>query len=182
MRPATIVGSAKGRSMTALTNALPRKSSRTSTKAMARPATELTMATISAATSVSSSGGDRLGLGDGGPERAPAAAERVGDERGDREQDEQRQVGDGERRPAGLAPPTRPRGQGRKRVADGARRHPSARPVRARRAHRSRPPARGPRRRGRRCSPSRPSRWRWRRRATPRPWPRCRSWGRRTSC
>ena len=39
--------------MTALTSALPRKSSRTSTKAMARPAMELTMATRKAATSVS---------------------------------------------------------------------------------------------------------------------------------
>ena len=50
-----MVGSAKGRSMSALTNALPRKSSRTSTKAMASPATELTTATMAAATSVSSS-------------------------------------------------------------------------------------------------------------------------------
>ena len=52
--PATTVGSAKGRSMTALTKALPLNSSRTSTKAMASPAMELTMATIRAATSVSS--------------------------------------------------------------------------------------------------------------------------------
>ena len=55
VRPATIVGSAKGRSMTALTSALPRKSSRTSTKAMARPATELTTATMAETASVSSS-------------------------------------------------------------------------------------------------------------------------------
>ncbi len=41
--------------MSALTNALPLKSSRTSTNAMARPAMELMMATINAMTSVSSS-------------------------------------------------------------------------------------------------------------------------------
>ena len=50
-----MVGSAKGRSMTALTSALPRKSSRTSTNAMASPATELMTATIADAASVSSS-------------------------------------------------------------------------------------------------------------------------------
>ena len=41
--------------MTALTSALPRKSSRTSTQAMAKPATELTTATAKAIPSVSSS-------------------------------------------------------------------------------------------------------------------------------
>ena len=50
-----MVGSAKGRSMTAPRSALPRKSSRTSTNAMARPAMEFTTATMAAAPSVSSS-------------------------------------------------------------------------------------------------------------------------------
>src|SRR3954468_9035833 len=43
--PATIVGSANGRSISALTNALPRKRSRTSTHATSVPATALTAAT-----------------------------------------------------------------------------------------------------------------------------------------
>ena len=47
MIPTTIVGSAKGRSMSALSDALPRKSSRTSTHAVAVPATALTAATTS---------------------------------------------------------------------------------------------------------------------------------------
>ena len=51
--PATIVGSAKGRSITALTIRLPRKSSRTSTHATSVPKTALMSATISDATSVS---------------------------------------------------------------------------------------------------------------------------------
>ena len=50
-----MVGSAKGRSMRALSSALPRKSSRTSTKAMASPATELTTATMAEMASVNSS-------------------------------------------------------------------------------------------------------------------------------
>ena len=40
----------------------------------------------------------RLGLGDGRPEAAPAPAEGVREQRGDREEDQQREVGDGERR------------------------------------------------------------------------------------
>ena len=47
MIPTTIVGSAKGRSMSALSAALPRNSSRTSTHAVAVPATALTAATTS---------------------------------------------------------------------------------------------------------------------------------------
>ncbi len=43
---ATIVGRAKGRSITALTSALPRNSSRTSTQAMRVPTTTLIAATI----------------------------------------------------------------------------------------------------------------------------------------
>jgi hypothetical protein len=50
---ATIVGSANGRSMTALTRPLPRKSSRTSTHAIRVPVTTLTSATISEIVSVS---------------------------------------------------------------------------------------------------------------------------------
>jgi len=45
VRPATIVGRAKGRSITALTNAFPRKESRTSTQAISVPATALTATT-----------------------------------------------------------------------------------------------------------------------------------------
>src|SRR5450755_1414418 len=48
--PATIVGSANGKSMSALTNGLPQKSSRTSTHARSVPATPLTNATPSDAT------------------------------------------------------------------------------------------------------------------------------------
>src|SRR3954465_8407237 len=59
--PATIVGSAKGRSMTALTNALPRKRSRTSTHATSVPATALTAATRIDRTSVSLSAATACG-------------------------------------------------------------------------------------------------------------------------
>src|SRR3954453_3748811 len=59
--PATIVGSAKGRSMTALTNALPRKRSRTSTQATSVPASALTAATRTARTSVSFSAATACG-------------------------------------------------------------------------------------------------------------------------
>ena len=56
--------------------------------------------------------GDRLRLGHGGPELGPAAAERVRDERGQRQQHQERQVGDGERRATGLP----------RHAADGAQR------------------------------------------------------------
>src|SRR3954464_12539746 len=59
--PATIVGSAKGRPMTALTNALPRKRSRTSTHATSVPATALTAATRIDRTSVSLSAATACG-------------------------------------------------------------------------------------------------------------------------
>src|SRR4051794_37927594 len=59
--PATIVGSANGRSMTALTNALPRKRSRTSTHATSVPATALTPATRIERTSVSFSAATACG-------------------------------------------------------------------------------------------------------------------------
>ena len=49
---ATIVGSANGRSMSALTNRLPRKSSRTSTQATSVPMTALTRATTTETTTV----------------------------------------------------------------------------------------------------------------------------------
>ena len=49
---ATIVGSANGRSISALTNALPRKSSRTSTHAISVPVTTLIKATIAEMTTV----------------------------------------------------------------------------------------------------------------------------------
>src|SRR5262245_52875469 len=53
VRPATIVGSANGRSMIAFITALPRKSSRRRTHAVIVPSTALTSATTSDATSVS---------------------------------------------------------------------------------------------------------------------------------
>src|SRR3954466_12854023 len=59
--PATIVGSAKGRSISALTNALPRKRSRTSTHATSVPATALTAATRIDRTSVSFSAATACG-------------------------------------------------------------------------------------------------------------------------
>src|SRR3954453_7549614 len=59
--PATIVGSANGRSMSALTNALPRKRSRTSTHATSVPASALTAATRTAGTSVSFSAATACG-------------------------------------------------------------------------------------------------------------------------
>src|SRR3954469_24195612 len=59
--PATIVGSANGRSMSALTNALPRKRARTSTHATRVPASALTAATRTARTSVSFSAATACG-------------------------------------------------------------------------------------------------------------------------
>src|ERR671934_811245 len=62
VNPATIVGSANGRSMSALTNALPRNESRTSTQAISVPLTALTATTRSEITNVSSSDGTAPGL------------------------------------------------------------------------------------------------------------------------
>src|SRR3954451_15853377 len=59
--PATIVGSANGRSITALTNALPRKRSRTSTHATSVPAAALIAATRIDRTSVSFSAATACG-------------------------------------------------------------------------------------------------------------------------
>jgi hypothetical protein len=53
VNPATIVGSANGRSITAFTALCPRNASRTSTHAMSVPKTALTAATTNDATSVS---------------------------------------------------------------------------------------------------------------------------------
>ena len=53
--PATIVGSANGRSMIALTTRLPRKSSRTSTQAISVPMTALIAVTTSEMSSVNRS-------------------------------------------------------------------------------------------------------------------------------
>ena len=58
---ATIVGSANGRSMRALTTRLPGKSSRTRTQAMSVPMTALTRATTTAATSVTRSDASATG-------------------------------------------------------------------------------------------------------------------------
>ena len=54
VRPATTVGRAKGRSMTALTTRFPANSSRTITQAMSSPARALNTATMSEQTTVSS--------------------------------------------------------------------------------------------------------------------------------
>src|SRR5581483_1475182 len=61
-RPATIVGSANGRSITAFTSDLPRNRSRTSTHAINVPKTALTSATTAAITSVSFSAATPSGL------------------------------------------------------------------------------------------------------------------------
>src|SRR6266404_9460621 len=61
VRPATIVGSANGRSITALTIDLPRNSSRTSTQAVIVPKSALTSDTIAAAPSVSFSAASASG-------------------------------------------------------------------------------------------------------------------------
>src|SRR5581483_8226066 len=61
-RPATIVGSAKGRSITAFTSDLPRNRSRTSTHAISVPKTALTSATTAAITSVSFSAATPSGI------------------------------------------------------------------------------------------------------------------------
>ena len=53
MRPATIVGSANGRSMIALTMLLPGSESRTSTQAISVPVTALIATTISEMANVS---------------------------------------------------------------------------------------------------------------------------------
>jgi hypothetical protein len=60
--PATIVGSAKGRSITASTAPLPGNRSRTSTHAITVPATALTAAQSTAAPSVSFSAATASGL------------------------------------------------------------------------------------------------------------------------
>jgi hypothetical protein len=62
VRPATIVGSAKGRSMSALTIPFPRKESRTSTHAISVPATALIATTTSETTKVSFSEATAEGL------------------------------------------------------------------------------------------------------------------------
>ena len=99
--------------MTALTSALPRKSSRTSTKEMARPAMELTTATMADSCQRELQRGHRLGLGDGASRRRPAPLKALAKSGGQGQQDQQRQVGDGE---AGR--PGRPPG----RAGDGRRR------------------------------------------------------------
>ena len=62
VRPATIVGSANGRSIRELTSDLPRKLSRTSTHAITVPITAFTNATTSAAATVSFSDATACGL------------------------------------------------------------------------------------------------------------------------
>ena len=62
MRPATIVGSAKGRSISEFTMPLPGNSSRTSTQAISVPNSALTSTTITEAISVSRSAATACGL------------------------------------------------------------------------------------------------------------------------
>ena len=61
VRPATIVGSAKGRSMRALMKGLPAKSSRTSTQAMAVPMRALMTVTMPETVKVSCSAASACG-------------------------------------------------------------------------------------------------------------------------
>ena len=110
-----MVGSAKGRSMMELTSALPRKSSRTSTQAMARPATEFTTATAKDIHSVSSSAATASGWVMAAQKPDHPLLNALDTERREREQDEERQVGDGERGAPDPEPPS-----GRRRPAQGS--------------------------------------------------------------
>ena len=74
VRPATIVGSANGRSTSASTTPMPGKRSRTSTQAISVPMTAFTTVAIPAAASVSSSAETLAGLETTvqNPEKPPA--------------------------------------------------------------------------------------------------------------
>ena len=90
--PATIVGSANGRSMSALTTRLPGNSSRTSTQAISVPADRVDRPRrAERAGSVNFSAATAWRRGDGVPERAEAALERLRDHGGQRQQDDQAQ-------------------------------------------------------------------------------------------
>ena len=104
-QPATIVGSANGRSMIALTTFLPRKSSRTSTQAMIVPVTALIPATISAATRLSSSAETACESETTLQKLDAAVRPRLPDDGGDRQHDDGRQKGgDKAEREGGLRP------------------------------------------------------------------------------
>ncbi len=109
MRPATIVGSANGRSMTALTAALPRKRSRTSTHAISVPKTALIAAVASEIEQREAEGADRLPRRHRVPERVEAAVERVLDDGGQRQQDDEAEP---QQRHAHRQPPAREAGAG----------------------------------------------------------------------
>ena len=77
MSPATIVGSANGRSMSELTKRLPGNSSRTRTQAITVPKTTLIATTMSDAITVSFSAATACGARDRVPERAEPPSSEV---------------------------------------------------------------------------------------------------------
>ena len=105
IRLATIVGSAKGRSMIALMIDLPGKLSRTRSQATIVPKTALIATTISEQTRISSSEALRRRVRDLVPEVAEAFAERFVEQRRERQQHDDAQpeddvlLGRGPRRP-----------------------------------------------------------------------------------
>ena len=96
MSPATIVGSANGRSMNELTMLLPRNSSRTSTHAISVPASALITTTITEAISVSRSAATACGLLTAFQNESNAAVERLEEHRRQRDQGDDAQVRHGD--------------------------------------------------------------------------------------
>ncbi len=113
MIPATIVGSANGRSITELIQRLPLNSSRTSTQAMIVPATALIATTITEAIRVSFSAATAWGAVTSSQNEAMPPSSRLGHHRGERKQDDQAQVADdqaaSQRGAAEAEPEARPR-------------------------------------------------------------------------
>ena len=100
-----MVGSAKGRSITLLTSALPRKSSRTSTQAMTVPADRVGERDERGDGERELERRDGLGLGDRLPEPGRAVLRRRPDERGDRKRDDEREEGGEQAERERRAPP-----------------------------------------------------------------------------
>ena len=94
MIPATIVGSANGRSISELTSPLPGNSSRTRTQAIAVPATTLIATTISRAIRVSFSAASACGMVTSSQNALRPPVERLRDDRRERDQDDQAQIAD----------------------------------------------------------------------------------------
>ena len=104
VRPATIVGSANGRSISELTMLLPRKSSRTSTQAISVPMTALIAATMNEAISVSFSAATACSLVTAVQNVIEPVLERLGHHRRERDQHDQAQIEPSTIPPASAAP------------------------------------------------------------------------------